>query len=189
MSSGARRFLFLTASARRNGNAERLARRAAEKLPHHHEQEWLHLADFPLPPFLDQRHATAAPWEPELEGNARRLLRSTLAATDLVFVAPVYWYSLPAAAKLYLDHWSGWLRAPGYDFKAKMAGKTIWAVSTFSDTDPRYAEPLKETLRLTADYMRMRWAGLLLGSGNRPGDVLNDLASTAAADAFFRAAP
>ena len=38
------------------------------------------------------------------------LLDATLAATDLVFVAPVYWYSLPAAAKLYLDYWSAWLR-------------------------------------------------------------------------------
>ena len=100
-------------------------------------------------------------------------------------VAPVYWYSLPAAAKLYLDHWSAWLRAPGYDFKLRMAEKTIWAVSAYSDTDPRFAEPLKETLRLTAAYMQMHWGGHLLGRGNRPGDVLQDEKSVAAADRFF----
>lgn len=181
-----RRFLFVVSSARRNGNTEQLARRAATGLPARVEQEWLRLADFPLPPFLDQRHATAAPWEPELEGNARRLLRATLEASDIVMVAPVYWYSLPAAAKLYLDHWSGWLRAPGYDFKAKMAGKTLWGISSFSDEDPALAAPLQETLRLTAGYMRMSWGGFLLGSGNRPGDVLQHAASTTAADSYFR---
>ena len=183
-----RRFLFLVASARRDGNAEQLARRAAAHLPAGSTQTWLNLADLPLPAFADLRHATAENWAPVIEGHARTLLEATLAATDLVMVAPVYWYSLPAAAKLYLDHWSAWLRAPGYDFKNRMAGKTLWAVSTFSDTDPRLAEPLKETLRLTADYLHMRWGGHLLGFANRPGEVLADAKALAAAQDFFSGA-
>ena len=111
---------------------------------------------------------------------------ATLAATDLVLVAPVYWYSMPAAAKLYLDHWSAWMRAPGWDFKARMAGKTLWAVSTFSDTDPKYAAPLRDTLQFTADYMVMRWGGHLLGFANRPGDVLADATALATAEKFFQ---
>ena len=180
-----RHFLFLVASARRDGNAEQLARRAAVGLPAAATQTWLHLADLPLPAFTDLRHVTAENWTPAVEGHARTLLAATLAATDLVIVAPVYWYSLPAAAKLYLDHWSAWLRAPGWDFKARMAGKTMWGVSTFSDTDPRFAAPLADTLRLSADYMKMPWGGHLLGSGNRPGEVLNDSAALAAAEKFF----
>ena len=49
---------------------------------------------------------------------------ATFAATDLVVVSPVYWYSVAASVKLYLDYWSGWMRLP-VDFKAKMRGKTI----------------------------------------------------------------
>ena len=183
-----RHFLFLVSSARREGNSEQLARRAAAALPASATQTWLNLADLPLPAFDDRRHISAENWTPTIEGHAHTLLAATLAATDLVIVAPVYWYSLPAAAKLYLDHWSAWLRVPGWDFKTRMAGKTLWAVSCFSDTDPRFAEPLKESLRLSAEYMHMQWGGQLLGSGNRPGEVFNDQAALAAADRFFTGA-
>lgn len=187
LAPSARRFLFVVSSSRRHGNTEQLARRAATRLPASVAQEWIDLADFPLPPFADLRHATAEAWTPSVEGNARRLLEATLAATDLVMVTPVYWYALPAAAKLYLDHWSAWLRAPGWDFKARMPGRTLWGVSVSSDPDAGFAEPVKQSLRLTADYMAMHWGGFLLGCGNRPGDVLNDANSLAAADRFFAA--
>lgn len=180
-----RRFLFVVSSARRGGNSEQLARRAAHALPATVPQEWLHLADHPLPPFADHRHTDAGPWTPVVEGPARLLLEASLAATDVVLVAPVYWYSLPAAAKLYLDHWTAWLRAPGWDFKARMAGKTLRGISVSSDGDAAGAGPLQDTLRLTADYMGMRWGGLLIGAGNRPGEVLQHGPSVAAADRFL----
>ena len=41
---------------------------------------------------------------------------------DIVFVALVYWYALPAAAILYLDHWSACLQVPGLEFTSRMAG-------------------------------------------------------------------
>lgn len=53
-----------------------------------------------------------------------------LVASALVFVAPVYWYSLPAPLKLDLDHWSAWMRIPGLDFKARLAGKSLALIST-----------------------------------------------------------
>jgi NAD(P)H-dependent FMN reductase len=178
-------FLFLVASARRDGNSETLARHAAAQLPAAVRRTWLHLDDHPLPAFADLRHTGETAWAPTVTGPARSLLEATLAATDLVFVAPVYWYSLPAAAKLYLDHWTAWLRAPGWNFKARMAGKSLWAVSTLSDRDPALAAPLVDTLRLTADYMQMRWRGALLGEGNRPGDVRQDARAFAQAAEFL----
>ena len=122
-----RQFLFLVSSTRRNGNAELLAHHAAGRLPPRWEQRWLHHLDMPVPPFVDVRHNGGdGRYEMPTE-HLRTLLDATLAATDIVFVAPVYWYSLPAAAKLYLDHWTGWLRVPGLDFRARMAGKRLWA--------------------------------------------------------------
>lgn len=178
-------FLFLVASSRAGGNSECLARAAAAALPAGTRQTWLRLDEHPLPPFVDRRHESAAAWTPSVEGEGRFLLEATLAATDLVFVAPVYWYSLPASAKLYLDHWTAWLRAPGWDFKTRMAGRTLWAVTALSDRDPQLADPLKETLRLTAAYMHLRWGGILVGEGNRPGDVRHDPRASAAAAIFF----
>jgi multimeric flavodoxin WrbA len=178
-----RHFTFLIASARRDGNSEWLARKAAENLEPGTAQQWLHLADLPLAPFEDIRHSVGV--YPEPKGHERVLFDATLAATDLVFIVPLYWYSVPASAKLYLDYWSGWLRVPGADFKARMAGKTLWGVSAISDEDKSRAEPLIGTLAITADYMRMPFGGVLLGYGNRPGDVMADTGAIEKARSFF----
>jgi multimeric flavodoxin WrbA len=179
-----RSFLFILSSGRRDGNAERLARAAAAVLPAQTAQRWMALADFQLSPFEDRRHPT--PDFPPPQGAELELLNTTLAASDIVMVAPVYWYSLPASAKLYLDYWTSWLRARA-DFKAVMAGKRLWAVSSISDSNYSGAAPLTECLRLSAEYMAMTWRGALIGEGNRPGDVENDARAMAAAKAFFDA--
>lgn len=180
------RFLFLLASARTGGNTELLARRAAAALPPSAEQRWLRLSELPLEPFADLRHGESGYAPPT--GNGHTLLDATLWATDLVIAAPTYWYGLPAAAKLYLDHWSGWMRAPGVDFKARMAGRSLWTITVSAD-DPgeeSSSDLLVETLRRSARYLGMRAAGVLVGHGNRPGDVLRDEAALAAADRLFR---
>ncbi|MFJ2862677.1 NAD(P)H-dependent oxidoreductase [Kitasatospora sp. NPDC087314] len=179
-----RSFLFLNASSRADGNSEQLARlAAAASLPAGAQQRWLRLSEHPLPPFEDLRHTGDGRY-PEPVGHERTLLDATLAATDLVFVAPLYWYSLPTSAKLYLDHWSAWLRLPGADFRARMRGGTIWGVTALATEDDK-AEPLIGTLRLTAEYLGMRWGGALLGNGTRPGDVLRDERALIAAKSFF----
>lgn len=185
-----RRFLFLVASARREGNTETLARMAAANLPESVEQQWVHLDELPLSRFEDIRHHPEKndPW-PAPEGNERLLLDATLAASDIVFVAPVYWYSLPASAKLYLDHWSTWLRTPGIDFRKQMAGKRLWTICVLADEDPNTADLLVTTLRLSAEYMKMGWGGELIGHGSKPGDILKDGRAIAAAEHFFAQAP
>jgi multimeric flavodoxin WrbA len=169
----ARTFLFLIASSRNDGATETLARHAADGLAKDHAQRWIRLAALPLDPFVDIRHESDGTY-PEPQGHARSLLDATLEATDLVFVVPVYWYSLPTWAKLYLDHWSGWMRVPGVDFKSRMAGKRIWTVTIVSDRRSASAEPLLGCLRLTADYMGMEWGGALIGNANKPADILED---------------
>ncbi|WP_243420468.1 flavodoxin family protein [Micromonospora globispora] len=178
------RFLFLLGSSRRGGNTELLARRAADALPASVEQRWLRLDEHPLAPFADIRHAGDGRY-PEPTGNEALLLAETLAATDLVIASPLYWYNVSAATKLYLDHWAGWLRIPGTDFRDRMRGRTLWAVSAISDEESAKADPLVASLRLSAEYLGMRWGGSLLGYANRPGDVLRDATALRAAATFF----
>ncbi|MEH6373866.1 NAD(P)H-dependent oxidoreductase [Streptomyces sp. KLMMK] len=184
-----RKFLFLLASSRTpgvSGNSEQLARKAAEALPAPVEQQWIRLTDHPLDPFEDLRHEGDGVY-PQPTGNARMLLDATLSATDLVIVSPVYWYSLATPAKLYLDHWSGWLRVPGADFRAAMGGRTLYGVAGHATRDRRVAEPLVGSLRLTAEFMGMNFGGVLLGSGTRPGQVHDDQDALDEAAAFFTA--
>lgn len=183
-----RHFLFVLGSARPDGNTELLARRAAEQLPPDVEQEWIDLTADPLPDFEDLRHDSdhVRP----TEGAVALLLDATLAATDVVIASPLYWYSVSAHTKRYLDHWSGWLRTPGVDFKAAMAGRTLWGVTALAHEEPEVADPLVGTLNNSAAYMGMRFGGVLLGNGSKPGDVLNDTEALARAKTFFaREAP
>ncbi|GAA4621549.1 hypothetical protein GCM10023196_010230 [Actinoallomurus vinaceus] len=46
-------------------------------------------------------------------------------------------------------------------------------------------EPFLGTLKISADYMGMRWGGELLGYANRPGDILADEKALAEAERFF----
>lgn len=179
-----RSFLFLLGSARADGNAELLARYAAGFLPEDIEQSWISLREHPLPAFEDIRHEDGRKYEIATESESI-ILEATLAATDIVIVSPVYWYSVSASVKLYLDHWSGWMRVDGIDMRKRMEGKTMWIATALSDTDFSTANPLIETLRMSAEYMKMIFARTLIGYGNRPGDVMNDAESLKRAEEFF----
>ena len=164
-------FLFLLGSTREGGNTEDLARYAAEALPPDVEQTWLRLADLPLEPFKDLRHEGDGRY-PHPVGNEQLLLDATLAATDLVIATPLYWYTMSTSVKLYLDYWTGWMRVPGLDFRDRMRGKRMWAVTAHTVEDLGKAEPMLGSLRLSADYMGMEWGGELLAYGNRPGQAI-----------------
>ncbi len=185
-----RRFLFVLGSARLDGNTELLARRAAEQLPPDVEQQWIRLADHPLPDFLDIRHdGIVRPVQPTENDTVRQLLDATLAATDIVIASPVYWYSLSGLTKRYLDYWSDWLRVPGADFRATMADRTLWGVSVLAEEEEVVADPLIGTLNNSAAYMKMRFGGVLLGNGSARGDVLKDSRALSRAKTFFAQEP
>jgi NAD(P)H-dependent FMN reductase len=181
MNDLARRFFFLLCSTRRLGNSEQLAYCAAHPLTAKTKQRWLHLRDYSLPEFVDMRHHGSFPAP---TGNVHILLEATLEATDLVLAAPLLWYSLPAAAKHYLDYWYAWLRTPSLQFKEKMKGKTLWAIIVSSGSQADSA-PLEASLKLTAQAMGMHWGGLLFGTGSRPNDIQQDAKALQAARTFF----
>ncbi|HEX7688418.1 MAG TPA: NAD(P)H-dependent oxidoreductase [Burkholderiaceae bacterium] len=180
-----RHFLFLVASARQPGtigNTEWLARQAARHLPAGATAQWRHLNEAEIQAFEDRRHTGDGTY-PMPVGDAKALLDATLAATDLVFVTPLYWYSLPHRLKLYLDHWSAWMRVPGLEFKARMQGKRAWAVTTSGSREK--TQPMFDSLKLCAEFMAMDWRGALWGAGGAPGAIEKDAAALAAAGDFF----
>ncbi|MFD5028149.1 flavodoxin family protein [Streptomyces sp. NPDC058373] len=177
-----RSFLFVLGSSRADGNTAQLARAAAEHLPAAVSRRWVDLNTLELPDFRDGRHEGAG-WQP---GEAEESLReATLAATDVVIATPLYWYSFSAQVKRYLDYWSGWLTVPGSDFAQRMAGRRLWGVTVMADRDEVVADGLDTSLHHTAAYLRMRYGGLLLGNGSRPGQVAADERAMRRAKTFF----
>ena len=177
-----RSFLFVVGSSRVGGNTEALARLAAEQLPVE-SQHWLCLRDLDLPPFRDTEDRDEPVREPA--GVERQLLDATLAATDLVIVTPLYWYSMSWPVKLYLDYWASWERLPHANFKDMMRAKTLWAVSVMADDDLSVADALVKALELSASYLGATFKGALLGTGSWPGDVLTDAGAVERARSYF----
>ncbi|AVH96941.1 flavodoxin [Streptomyces cinereoruber] len=177
-----RSFLFVLGSSRPDGNSEILAREAAAHLPAGVPQRWVDLNELPLPDFRDGRHEETGP---PTHGTEKLLLEATVEATDVVIVSPLYWYSLSAQAKRYLDHWSGWLNVPGSDFKERMAGGTLWGVTALAHDEHVVAEGLVTSLHHSAAYLRMRFGGVLTGTGSRAGRVRADEEALLRARTFF----
>ncbi|RJQ79043.1 flavodoxin [Pseudonocardiaceae bacterium YIM PH 21723] len=178
-----RRFLFLLGSARADGNTEYLARTAAAQLPAGAEQRWIRLADHPLPVFVDGRYGPET--YPAVTEHSEALREATTWATDVVIAAPLYWYSLPAAVKLYLESWNSWFLDTTEGRRQRLTGKTLWGVTVFEGEHPDHIRPWEDALRFTAEYMWMRYAGTLVGLGDRVGDIERDTDGLAAAKTFF----
>jgi NAD(P)H-dependent FMN reductase len=177
-------FLFLVASTRESGhlgNTEWLARQAAAHLPAGAAQTWLHLSQLQLPPFVDVRHTVRE--YPAPQGDMKTLLDATMACTDLVLVAPVYWYSMPSTLKTYIDHWSAWMRIPGLPFKEAMAKKRLHLVCTGGNREK--AQPMIDSIKLCAAFLSMNYAGELWGKGGPPDAVKADAQAALAAPTFF----
>ncbi len=117
-----------------------------------------------LPPFVDLRHTVGT--YPAPEGDLKTLLDATLAATHIVFVSPVYWFSIPSPLKTYLDHWSGWMRVPGLPFKEQMAAKSLLLITTSGDRAK--AQPMIDSVELCAKFLSMPWGGALWARAGRP---------------------
>ncbi|MFF9853764.1 flavodoxin family protein [Streptomyces litmocidini] len=178
-----RSFLFVLGSSRADGNSEILARAAAAHLPSDIPQRWVDLNRLVLPDFEDGRHEEAG----RRPGETEELLRqATVDATDVVIVSPLYWYSLSAQIKRYLDYWSGWLNVPGSDFKARMAGGTLWGVTAMAHEEHEVADGLVTGLNHSAAYLGMRFGGVLTGTASRPGRIHADEQAMIRAKTFFQ---
>lgn len=104
-------------------------------------------------------------------------------------MSPLYWYSLSATVKRYLDYWDAWLETPEIAFKDTLKGRTLWGVTALAHREEEVAEPLVGTLRNTAAFFPMHFGGVLLGNGTRPGHVLEDTDAMARAKTFFAQEP
>ncbi|MEU2233559.1 flavodoxin family protein [Streptomyces vietnamensis] len=178
-----RSFLFVLGSSRADGNSEILARAAAEHLPSDIPQRWVDLNRLALSDFQDGRHEDAGRQPDEVEELLRQ---ATVDATDIVIVSPLYWYSLSAQTKRYLDYWSGWLNVPGSDFKERMAGGTLWGVTALAHEEHEVADGLVTSLNHSAAYLGMHFGGVLTGTGSRPGRVRADEQAMTRAKTFFQ---
>jgi multimeric flavodoxin WrbA len=85
----------------------------------------------------------------------------------IIFGTPNYWYGPTAKMKLLID------RMRPFVANKKLKGKK-WAIVSPSAEGPQFCKLLVEMLRLSCDYLGMKFAGKILAKAYERGEIKKD---------------
>jgi multimeric flavodoxin WrbA len=92
-------------------------------------------------------------------------------AEAIVIASPIYWFTISAQTKLFIDRWYALESTQGNALKGKQFG----IILTYGDTDP-YSSGAINAIRTFQDMMRYLGAdirGIVYGTASNEGDVLS----------------
>lgn len=140
--------IALFASSRRHGNTGAILDKIAADL----RFETVDLAECNVTPY-DYAHANRADgFEP--------LMRKILGHDQIVFAAPVYWYSVPPQMKSFIDRLTDLLEIPDLREKGRqLRGKRAFVVATsgIDEISPAFISMFRDTFA----YLSMQYCGHL----------------------------
>lgn len=166
-----KKILIIKGSPRAKGNSSVLAERAADGAREAGADiEVIRLAKLKIGPCL----ACEGCRKPGADGCVRkddmRSLYGRLRAADGVVIAgPVYWFSVSAQVKTFMDRFYAF-GAEGY---RPLKGKRVGIILTYADADP-FVSGAVNALRTFQDafaYVGARIQGMVYGSADKPGEI------------------
>lgn len=163
-------------SARREGNTEELVNRVIKHL----DTDVYHLIDYRIEPIVDMRH-TEQGFLP-VDDDAEYLVKKMLEYDALIFATPLYWYTMSGHMKNFIDRWSQFLRSESLDFLPNMKRKTAYLIVTSGDERKITPLPLVQQFHYICQFTGMQFADYLLGTGNKPREILDDASALAKAE-------
>jgi len=92
-------------------------------------------------------------------------------ADAIVIASPIYWFTISAQTKLFIDRWYA-LEGPQGN---ALAGKRVGIVLTYGDTDP-FTSGAVNAIRTFQDmcrYIGANIAGIVYGSATKEGEIQN----------------
>jgi len=105
-----------------------------------------------------------------LKDDMQQLYPKLTQADAIIIASPIYWFTLNAQTKLFIDRWYGLESQQGNALRGKHFGILL----TYGDTDP-YSSGAINAIRTFQDMLRYIGAhlsGLVYGTANDVGDVL-----------------
>jgi multimeric flavodoxin WrbA len=170
---GRKKILLVVGSPRKEGNSATLAKQvAAGAEAAGAEVESFHLHGMNIQPCT----ACNACREEKSKGcvidDDMEVLYSKLRQADaLVIASPIYWFTVSAQTKLFMDRWYA-LGGPGEEYAA-FAGKRIGIALTYADVDP-FTSGAVNALRTFQDafnYVGAEVVGMVYGSASEAGEI------------------
>ncbi len=165
------KLLILASSPRPKGNSTILAAEAARGAKDAGaEVKTFRLAKMNIGPCLGCDGCRKAKATGCVRKDDMRTLYAELRSTDAVLIAsPVYWFTMSAQIKLFMDR----LYAFGAENYRPLKGKRIGIIMTYGDADP-FVSGAVNALRSFQDafaYVGAPIKGMVYGSADKPGDV------------------
>ncbi|MDP1392584.1 flavodoxin family protein [Lysinibacillus capsici] len=162
---------------RPDGNVDTLTKLVTQGLM----VEEIYLKDFLIQPIIDKRHAEEG--FSDVNDDYNSIIDRILPHDILIFSTPIYWYSMTGTMKNFIDRWSQTLRDPDYpDFKALMSSKKAYVIAVGGDEPYIKGLPMIQQFQYIFDFIGTTFEGYIVGQGNKPGDIVQDLKALSAAD-------
>ncbi|MEW6186725.1 MAG: flavodoxin family protein [Thermodesulfobacteriota bacterium] len=180
------KILVILGSPRKKGNsailAERIAQGARSKGA---EVETVFLQELQIAPCK----SCYACQKPDSKGCATQddmqsLFHQLIQAEAWVIASPVYWFTMSAQTKIFMDRC---FALPAYE-KDPFAGKRIAIAMSYGDTDP-FTSGCINALRTFQDafrYTGSKMVGMVYGSAMKPGEIKANEALMQQAEALGR---
>jgi multimeric flavodoxin WrbA len=112
-----------------------------------------------------------------LKDDMPEIRQKILEADVVIHSGPVYFWSMTAQMKAYLDRWCAFFDAEWKWHKAvypKMKGKRIGLITVCGDADVHTADPIVHSFKTTAEFTKLRWIGAVMASASDKGEIAKD---------------
>jgi multimeric flavodoxin WrbA len=127
-----------------------------------------------------------------LKDDMPEIHKKILEADAIIHSVPVYFWSMTAQMKAYLDRWCALFDADWRWHKSyypRMKGKGIGLITVCGDLDIHTADPIVNCFKPTADFGKLRWIGTVMASASEKGEIAkNETAKQEAYDLGRKAA-
>jgi multimeric flavodoxin WrbA len=170
--------LILNGSPRKHGNTAFLIGKAAEGIREAHPNASVEVMNLNSLKINPCRACDACRREDRKEpycavhDDMAGLYPKVVQADAIVFANPIYWFSVPAQTKLFLDRLYGlW-----HEKTHVLEGKTFALITVYGDSDP-YISGAINTFHMLQDicrYTNSRLGGIVYGTANDIGDAEKD---------------
>lgn len=166
-------------STRPNGNTEFLTEKAIAGL----NVEKIYLREYSILQIEDHRHSTQG--FSEVVDDFNKVIDRVLPHETLIFVTPIYWYSMSGIMKVFIDRWSQAMRDSNYpNFRKRISEKKAFVIAVGGDKPYIKGLPMIQQFQYIFDYFGASFEGYIIGKASKPNEMEFDEYALSSAEAL-----
>lgn len=115
-----------------------------------------------------------------VEDDMLEIHQKILEANAVIHSGPLYFWSMTAQMKAYLDRWCAFFDAEWKlhrRYYPKMKGKGIGVITVCGDPNVHAADPIVHSFKSTVDFTKLRWLGAVQASASVKGEIAKNAAA------------